>query len=744
MAELGETRAHWKKVLVRHADPAAWLAMGLLLGMGIRAVWLQAGVHLYSWGGLFLDMTGVMAAGLARGPAAALGVVVLNQVYRMAFGQPGNSFALVEVAGALFWGWMAGRRWVSFTWRRPRALARTFLAAALGGGAACALGAWFTNIFLRGQWDFMAVQQGLYAEFTPLGLLKALPGEISISCWDKTATALLAFAFLGALARWRPDARGFLSPVGSASLRRSGESIAVALGTLALWGALLVVYFLANLLEAPVAADFLLFRQTLLVGVAFLAIAVFLVLTVVRRSRSALGRLTFSLSWAVNGLSVLVLFLMGLYLSSHALAWSTYEGTWKTQEQVLSLLQEGAEPALPPGVILVRPSGAPVTERVEFIPLWKASHRLLFGDLQDIVTTLFPEHSPRPGNPYKGYIRREGKVYLATLGFSDPSRRSPVILYQEAPWFFSHENAPHLAPAAVLFLLILALVLALLYLLGRQMLRTAGEAALGRRARVLAQRISARNRELEALQRQLEEVATQRERRIRELSNLAEVGKAVAVLAHEIRNPVATIQMAFGNLLEALGTDPKGELQEQVVIIERQIRHMNVLTQSVLAFSRGAAGPPEERRCDARSVLGSCLSLFGPAAGRRSVRLEAEPPAVELAVAARENEVVQILQNVVLNAVEVLGDGAVETRRVVLSARREGPWVVFVVRDSGPGIPEADRERVFDLFFTRKTEGTGLGLFIARELARVLHGDLTIGSGVDRGTSFELRLPQAR
>jgi hypothetical protein len=161
---------------------------GLLLDMGIREVWLRVGLDLPSWGGLFLDMTGIAVVGLARGGGHALGVVMLNQLFRMGYGQVSNAFVPVEVAGALFWGWMWTKGWVSLQWRRPWALLRTFALAALGGGAACGAAAWLVNLILRGEWDFMAAQQGLYASRTALGYLAALPGEIALSIWDKTAT----------------------------------------------------------------------------------------------------------------------------------------------------------------------------------------------------------------------------------------------------------------------------------------------------------------------------------------------------------------------------------------------------------------------------------------------------------------------------------------------------------------------------------------------------------------------------
>jgi len=124
----------------------------------------------------------------------------------------------------------------------------------------------------------------------------------------------------------------------------------------------------------------------------------------------------------------------------------------------------------------------------------------------------------------------------------------------------------------------------------------------------------------------------------------------------------------------------------------------------------------------------------------------APPPGVELireiepglpAVRADRDQILQVLLNLVRNAVEAMPDGG----PVRVTARREGEAVVFSVTDSGPGISPEDLPRVFEPYFTTKEGGTGLGLAIARRIAEEHGGRLDLESTPGRGATFTLRLP---
>lgn len=732
-----------KKAFRETFEPLGWMLACALLGNLIRSGWIHAAVHLPSWGGLFLDMVGIAAASLARGPVVGCGVAICNQIYRMAFGQISNAFVPVEIAGALFWGWMAVRGGVVLDWRKPVAILRTWLLASLGGGTLCALAAWSVNLLLRGQLDFMPAQQHLYEHFDIGAIVKAIPVELAISVWDKSVTVALALLVLVSALALRPR-HPAVSPTWIRTLRHYSAALAAAMGLQIVWGLFLACRFVGNLLTAPVAMDYFLLRQTLLVSVAYLGVCAILVAAILLRRRASLNRLTFSLGWMTVSLGAVVFFLSGMHLVANALTWSTYRSIWNIERQVLDVRDQRGIQLLGRGMSLVDLDSQTPTqmETLRFLPAWKASRQVVFGGMENLIDPILPPAAASESE-VEGYLTLGEGLQLALFSKGVAGGRGPVVLYQEAPWLFSHGYRSRLVPTLAVMAALSVLMLSLMYLLGRQMLTTTSEAVLGRQARNLAQRIRTRNRRLEALQVHLEAAVAQRESRIRELASLAEVGKAVGVLAHEIRNPIGTIQMAFGNLLEALGTDPTGELQEQVAIIERQIRHMNMLTQSVLAFSRGTADARQSSRCEASAVIRDCLALFNPTADHLDVNLSVETPDKDFCVAARENEIIQILQNLLLNAMEAIStsEGPLVERSVTLSAWRAGADAFFEVRDTGPGLKDEHLEKIFDIFFSRKADGTGLGLFVARELARMLQGDLSVHSGEAHGCRFVLRLP---
>ena len=724
-------------------EPLSWMILCAALGNGVRALWIHEAAPVPVWGGLFFDMMGIAVAGLARGPVVACGVAVLNQVFRMSAGQFSSAFVPVEITGAVFWGWLASRGLVVTDWRRPLHLLRTYALAVLGGGVTCAFMAWMVNLVLRGQWGFMPIRQRLYEHLDFWNAIKAIPTEMAISVWDKSVSVAAAMVILVGLHGLGKRYHA-LSPTWARTLRLYTETLTAGMCVLIFWGVFHCVRVVGRVSSAPLAIDFLLLRQTLLVSSAYLIVCTIFILTLILRHRTSLNRLTFVLGWAAVSIGAMVVFLSGVFLAANALTWSTYRASWDGQHQLMETMRRDGPRELHPGTSMfyLRDLTAAERQHLEFFPSWSASQRVTWADLELGSDEIFPPKDSRD-DELEGYLRGSGGLQIALFAKDGPGHAGPAIIYQEAPWLFSHGYRDRLVPTLSVMVILFLLMGFLTLLLGRQMLDTASEAVLGRQARVLADRIRARNRELESLQSTLEAAVAQRESRIRELASLAEVGKAVGVLAHEIRNPIGTIQMAFGNLLDSLGTDRQGDLNDQILIIERQIRHMGMLTQSVLAFSRGAPRDHDTERCSAAAVCHSCQALFSPTAQRFDATLTTEEPSPNFFLAARENEVIQILQNLILNALESIASCAPPlTRRAVsLHVRREGDHAFFEVSDSGPGVPPANRERIFDIFYSSKAQGTGLGLFVARELARMLRGDLAIAEGEDHECRFVLRIP---
>lgn len=211
---------------------------------------------------------------------------------------------------------------------------------------------------------------------------------------------------------------------------------------------------------------------------------------------------------------------------------------------------------------------------------------------------------------------------------------------------------------------------------------------------------------------------------------LASLGRLTASIAHEIRNPLSSI----GHAGELLREERRGEMQERLLrILNDNVRRLDRIVRDVLELGRQQRAEPE--------MLGGeafCVDFLTELAESESI------PEGVVVLDARDDVMVcfdrshlhQVLWNLVSNAVRhsTGGPGAV---RVVLQNGPARGRVEFHVIDDGPGIPASVREQIFEPFFTTHTQGTGLGLFIARELCATNGGSLELMPS-DRGAHFIL------
>jgi two-component system sensor histidine kinase HydH len=225
------------------------------------------------------------------------------------------------------------------------------------------------------------------------------------------------------------------------------------------------------------------------------------------------------------------------------------------------------------------------------------------------------------------------------------------------------------------------------------------------------------------LLRQAEDArAQERERR------LASLGEMSAVLAHEIRNPLASLKGNAQLLAETLrqGTDEKQKSKADRVVAEA-IR-LEQLTNDLIDYVK--TGELRKATVDPSELLRSCVESLGESSTSVTIDSGRAPPSWTL----DGTRVRQVLINLLENAVQA---GAPVTARV----KETRGQLVYEVADSGPGVPEDERERIFEPFFTKRLQGTGLGLAIARRWVELHHGTLTVSNGHPQGAVFTVSLP---
>ncbi|MET7015177.1 sensor histidine kinase [Uliginosibacterium flavum] len=216
---------------------------------------------------------------------------------------------------------------------------------------------------------------------------------------------------------------------------------------------------------------------------------------------------------------------------------------------------------------------------------------------------------------------------------------------------------------------------------------------------------------------------------------LAAMGEMVASLAHQLRTPLAAALLYTGHMAST-EMDPTARSKVADRALER-LRHLEKLIQDMLIFARGEAlGRESFGVCDLVAELAHTIE---PVAQRRGVAFSADCTAGARLLFGNRKEIAGALLNLLENALQVLGDsGSVE-----LTAREEGGNAVFVVQDSGRGIPLELQARLFEPFYTTRADGTGLGLAIARGVARAHGGEISLKSAPGEGTEFSFVLPLA-
>jgi len=218
---------------------------------------------------------------------------------------------------------------------------------------------------------------------------------------------------------------------------------------------------------------------------------------------------------------------------------------------------------------------------------------------------------------------------------------------------------------------------------------------------------------------------------------LAEVGRLSAGIAHEVNNPLAVISYAAQLLLREEELPPfQKELAER---IDSEVDRLKTLTGSLLSFSR--AREMVRRETDLNEVLRDVLRLLRYELNRHSIRLVedfAELPAIQ----ADPNKLKQVFINLLMNASQAMPEGGTLSVRTTLVAGEE---IEAAVTDTGPGIPADVRERIFEPFFStkREGEGTGLGLYICRNIVAEHEGRLLLESVPGQGATFRVVLPIA-
>ena len=215
---------------------------------------------------------------------------------------------------------------------------------------------------------------------------------------------------------------------------------------------------------------------------------------------------------------------------------------------------------------------------------------------------------------------------------------------------------------------------------------------------------------------------------------LSAIGRLTAGVGHEVKNPINAIVVHLELLRNRMGSGQDGALRH-LNVIQAEIQRLDRVVQTLADFSRPVEIQLMER--DLRTLVDDVVLLTEAQQAQRGVRVVTVVPDHPVMVKVDGDLMKQALLNVTLNGTQAMPEGGTLTLELSESDRR----AVIRVRDEGVGIPHEMLEKIFDLYYTTKKEGSGIGLAMTYRILQLHQGEVLVESEVGRGTEFEMRIP---
>jgi PAS domain S-box-containing protein len=234
----------------------------------------------------------------------------------------------------------------------------------------------------------------------------------------------------------------------------------------------------------------------------------------------------------------------------------------------------------------------------------------------------------------------------------------------------------------------------------------------------------------------------QAEERERLRDRLAALGEMAATIAHEVKNPLASIEVMAGLLRRQVAD--RGDLQGMLTDIINEAKMANSIVCEVLEFVRPIRLQVD--RTELFRVVEDAIPLAERKVARRGTLVDMTVPRDLPIIHGDHHQLCQVVTNLLINALEALGGrGTIQIRAREVKPDRDGlpPTVELRISDDGPGIPLDVKERMFNPFFSTKPQGSGLGLAIVRKIVDAHDGRIDVTTAPGEGTTFTIVLPIA-
>lgn len=238
------------------------------------------------------------------------------------------------------------------------------------------------------------------------------------------------------------------------------------------------------------------------------------------------------------------------------------------------------------------------------------------------------------------------------------------------------------------------------------------------------------------------EEARQRQIELAHVARLSTMGEMASGIAHELNQPLSAISNYTRGSIRMLRSDKEGIREQLIEVMERvasQAERAGEIIRQLRRFIRKEE--PERQWVDLNRLITEMVAFLKPELRKAKVALRLQPRDGLPLLWAHDIQLEQVLLNLTRNAIEAMQDVPTAERTLLIRTSLKGEWIELMVEDSGHGIDEALREKIFEPFVTTKEQGMGLGLSISRGIIEAHGGRLLLESAEGRGTRFRIVLP---
>jgi signal transduction histidine kinase len=215
---------------------------------------------------------------------------------------------------------------------------------------------------------------------------------------------------------------------------------------------------------------------------------------------------------------------------------------------------------------------------------------------------------------------------------------------------------------------------------------------------------------------------------------LAAIGRLTAGVGHEVKNPINAIVVHLELLRNKL-SGPDARAMRHLEIIESEIQRLDRVVQTLVDFSRPVELQLKEQ--DLRRIVSGVLMLASAELETHNVRVSSHMPDRPMITKVDADLIKQAILNVVLNGAQAMSQGG----ELHVTLREEGRMAAIEIADSGSGIPDDIRAKIFDLYFTTRKDGSGIGLAMTYRIIQLHNGSIDVQSEQNIGSTFTLKLP---